>query len=103
MKNFGILADVDSFVRKWATYDASTILQLISRIYILSGTLQKMKPGTKQPPMSLRQSQVTLLLREMAHSAGVKIDVRHRDAHRGIALVDFLDQVRKERQPTSRK
>ena len=52
-----------------------------------------MKPGTNQAPMSLRQSQVTLLLREMAHSAGVKVDIRHRDAHRGIALVDFLDQV----------
>ena len=44
--------------------------------------------------MSLRQSQVTLLLREMAHSAGVKVDIRHKDAHRGIALVNFLDQVR---------
>ena len=60
---------------------------------IVKGTLQKMKPGTKQPPMSLRQSQVTLLLREMAHSAGVKVDIRHKDAHRGIALVNFMDQV----------
>ena len=44
-------------------------------------------------PVSLRESQVLRLRREIAHPSGVRLMVRKRDSHNSISLIDLLDSV----------
>ena len=44
-------------------------------------------------PVSLRESQVLRLRKEIAHPSGVRLMVRKKDSHNSIALIDLCDGV----------